>query len=156
MNNNGKKWYPPLGNGVKAASEGLVPKEGALQTGEVVKAGANGTGTEEKGEKCDIADGVAVGAIGGAAVGAVAVNGTSDHTDAQQSLDNHQVQDGLSTSPNQDDGTGGIENGVGGMAVSPPPTASTAPGRPEGDIVFDHKPSKGEMEEARLSMDVKR
>lgn len=39
-------WIPPAGNGIKAAVEGYVPKEGAVKSGEIVKAGEEGKETK--------------------------------------------------------------------------------------------------------------
>jgi hypothetical protein len=38
LNLQGEKWYPPLGNGIKAAMDGLVPRKGSVVSGDVVKA----------------------------------------------------------------------------------------------------------------------
>ncbi|OXC68142.1 pleiotropic drug resistance protein [Cryptococcus neoformans] len=40
-------WIPPAGNGIKAAVEGYVPKEGTVKSGEIVKAGEEGEKTEK-------------------------------------------------------------------------------------------------------------
>jgi hypothetical protein len=36
------------------------------------------------------------------------------------------------------------------------PAVKTAAGAPEGDVVFDHKPSQSELKEVRDSLDIKR
>jgi len=36
------------------------------------------------------------------------------------------------------------------------PAVKTAAGAPEGDVVFDHKPSDTELKEVRDSLDIKR
>lgn len=36
------------------------------------------------------------------------------------------------------------------------PAVKTAAGAPEGEVVFDHKPSDSELEQVRDSLDVKR
>lgn len=53
-----------------------------------------------------------------------------------------------------------LSNDVKGLAISgdmiEPPVAKTAAGAPEGDVVFDHKPSESELEEVRHSLDASR
>lgn len=50
-----------------------------------------------------------------------------------------------------------LSNGVNGLAISGDvpdvPTAKTIAGAPEGEVVFDHKPSETELQEARDSLD---
>lgn len=36
------------------------------------------------------------------------------------------------------------------------PAVKTAAGAPEGDVVFDHKPSQSELKEVRGNLDIKR
>lgn len=35
MDDEGKRWYPPSGNGILAASQGVYPKKGAVTSGDV-------------------------------------------------------------------------------------------------------------------------
>jgi hypothetical protein len=53
-----------------------------------------------------------------------------------------------------------LSKGVNGLAISGdvihPSAVKTAAGAPEGDVVFDHKPSESELEEVRHSLDVSR
>lgn len=63
-----------------------------------------------------------------------------------------------STEPNGD--TDDLSKGVNGLAISGDstvvPTTETAAGAPEGDVVFDHKPTESELKEVRDSLDVSR
>lgn len=54
-------WIPPAGNGIKAAVEGYVPKEGTVKSGEIVKAGEKNEKSEKtgKGAAATSANGVA-------------------------------------------------------------------------------------------------
>ena len=145
-----------------------------MQTGEVVKMG-NGTADEvEKPSGRDASMGVAAVAAGGAAVvaggAAVAAGGAGAGADSEKRIaagpdvEKQQVSDGpqimeteapTQSHPGTQDQavTGGVEQGVSELALSPPPTASTAPGKPEGDVVFDHAPSQGEIRQAKESLD---
>jgi len=163
LDHEGKIWYPPLGNGVKAAWEGLVPKPGALQTGEVVKVDGNGSaGNRDQRAAEGVAAGAAAGATAGVAAAAVVGESNEPNTEAQQIVKDHQAQEavvekrtdeGVSKGEQGEDGIGGIQQGMSEVAVAPPPAIGTAPGPPEGDVVFDHAPSKSEIKEARASMD---
>jgi hypothetical protein len=63
-----------------------------------------------------------------------------------------------STEPNGD--ADDLSKGVNGLAISGDkpsvPTTETAAGAPEGDVVFDHKPTESELKEVRDSLDVSR
>jgi len=153
-----------------------VPKPGALQTGEVVRAeelGNTGNG-DHKVEK-DVAEGVAGGAAVGAGAGAAIEGGTRERSEAEQIVEAHQAVDerqGIQEESEngqrnandwqvldgnqEENGTAGIEKGISEVAISEPPTATTAPGPPTGGVVFDHAPTKGEMKEVRESMETRR
>lgn len=52
-----------------------------------------------------------------------------------------------------------LSDGVEGLSVADGEDVAavkTAAGAPEGDVVFDHKPSETELKEVRDSLDVKR
>jgi hypothetical protein len=60
--------------------------------------------------------------------------------------------------PTQSNGDS-LSNGVEGLSVNDGedvPAVKTAAGAPEGDVVFDHKPSETELKEVRDSLDIKR
>lgn len=49
----GKRWYPPTGNGILAASQGIYPRKGSVATGDVTTDPAEGikVSAPDEGEK---------------------------------------------------------------------------------------------------------
>ncbi|ORY34576.1 CRAL-TRIO domain-containing protein [Naematelia encephala] len=137
VDNEGKKWYPPLGNGIKAASEGLVPKQGAISTGQVAKANGDSSSAGEGGRTEEVA------AAGTGASVAATYAAEQKHIEAE----------GKAAEPSPQDSTADeVADGVGAMDIA---AAPTKPGAPTGDVVFDHPPSKSEQKEARASMEAR-
>lgn len=135
----GKPWVPPLGNGIKAAVDGLEPVEGAVATGQVKANGANGVN-------------------GAAAAVPVAP------TESQKIASEHRKEEAEGTCTHGD-GTAAVVNGVAGLSLAngngngngngvvaasvEPPATETKPGAPVGEAVFDHPPNKEEKEAAK-------
>ncbi|KAK8849803.1 hypothetical protein IAR55_005139 [Kwoniella newhampshirensis] len=138
VNDKGEKWYPPAGNGIKAALEGLVPAPGAVATGHVIKSGENSPTTDEE-KPSSAAEGAAAAVTAGAASAA-----TTEKTEQE-----HHLQSTAAT--DEKTGSTGVEEGMKRMSLNR--ALTTAPGAPEGDVVFDHPPSAGEKAEVRQSLD---
>ncbi|WWD20434.1 hypothetical protein CI109_104910 [Kwoniella shandongensis] len=139
VNDKGEKWVPPAGNGIKAAVDGLVPAPGAVATGHVVESGKNTPqGDEEKSSS------VGGGAAAAVATGAAAAGATETQT-LTTGVENHTDKAAVTNEQN------GIEEGLKRMSLNR--ALTTAPGAPEGDVVFDHPPSAGEKAVARESLD---
>ncbi|RSH93066.1 hypothetical protein EHS25_007419 [Saitozyma podzolica] len=137
----GKPWVPPLGNGIKAAVDGLEPVEGAVATGQLKANGANGVN-------------------GAAAAVPVAP------TESQKIASEHRKEEAGAEAEGtctHGDGTAAVVNGVAGLslangnvngngvatALAEPPATETKPGAPLGEAVFDHPPNKEEKEAAK-------
>jgi hypothetical protein len=123
VDSEGRPWVPPLDNGIKAAVDGLMPKQAALATGEVEKAGpANGEASM-----------------------------AAETTEAQTIAAEHSHGADVPTNAKAEaEGTKRIENGVAGLSVNGGeeatttelPAVETKPGAPVGDSVFDHLPNE--------------
>lgn len=151
-----------------------MPKEGAIQSGKVVKVdSSNDSGNEGNHTAKGLEAGAAVGAAGG--IAAATVNGGGkESSEARKIVEEHQASPRTAEGIKGDtmtpavshrnstqaapvgNGTNGIENGLENLALAAPPAAATAPGAPAGDIVFDHAPSKTEIAEARQSIEGQR
>ncbi|ORX37550.1 CRAL-TRIO domain-containing protein [Kockovaella imperatae] len=128
VDKNDKAWIPPLGNGIQAAVDGLVPAEGATQTGEVVQKGDAQAGKSTSAEKKQDPTPAQLFAA-----------------EARRSMDPDRrdmpVVDGMNNMS--------ISGSTDSAGVPEPPSTTTKPGEPVGDgLVFDHEPSKDEVKEA--------
>ncbi|KAK4689874.1 hypothetical protein P7C73_g228, partial [Tremellales sp. Uapishka_1] len=110
LDNDGKACVPPLGNGAKAAAEGMGK--------------ASAAGDEEK---------------------ATAAQESETARDEKKATAAQEPETAATATP--------LENGMAELHVS---GLKTVPGPPEGDVVFDHKPSEKEIKIARESMDIQR
>ena len=160
--NEGNAWCPPLGNGIKAATDGLVPTKGATQIGHTTTAdapdaddGVTGSSGATAGEKRE----------NGAAAAAAVVSGDSKSTPAQELAEKVkaetaagqvQQQDDKDEDEDEDKTVNGLptemdkmklKNGI----VHEPPARLTEPGVPalDGQLVFDHPPSKTEIKQVQ-------
>ncbi|ODN87718.1 pleiotropic drug resistance protein [Cryptococcus wingfieldii CBS 7118] len=138
---------PPSGNGIKAALEGYVPRQGAVVSGDIVKASSSGSAAAAAGGVRNAQD-TAAGGHGTAVSSGAAPHGVTseeaeveDQTDAQKLAAEH----GTSTHTGAaGEGAGaGLEKDMEKLAVE------TAPGEPVGreEAAFDHKSSEKEIKE---------
>jgi hypothetical protein len=153
--------YPPLGNGVKAASEGLVPVPGAIATGQITntsslspdQSSTNGTDfgdqdlSRTRTPSQQIAD--THRQFGNDKSG---THTTEDVGGETVRAEKDQVNGGLAGQMAQTSLGGGSGGGGVGTAEEDLVT-ETKPGAPVGEVVFDHPPSHGELEEVRKSME---
>jgi len=139
VNDQGESWIPPLGNGIKAASDGLLPRKDATATGQ----------TTENVEEAVMPHG-------------------EDNLPPQlrsraSTMKSSKPAVGESEAPPTPsapaDGTTGLEAATENMSVATDsngvnvPEAETKPGPPVGELVFDHPPSKEEKQEAKAIME---
>lgn len=127
INDQGESWIPPLGNGIKAASDGLLPHKDAVTTGH----------TTENPDEAHLPHGEE--------------NLPSKLRSRANTLKS--PKDSSSpTTPNPATGETGLEGatqnlsvgGAGDEGETHTPESGTKPGPPAGDLVFDHPPSKEE------------
>jgi hypothetical protein len=139
LNLQGEKWYPPLGNGIKAAMDGLVPRKGSVVSGDVVKAD----------------DPEADTSIPGLAALASGSTSKEDQTAAERIVE--QTREGQTTESNGEangeSDEAALSNGLAKTKLEsgeagPVPAVETKPGGPVGDFVFDHPPTTPEINEA--------
>lgn len=138
MNDQGEPWIPPLGNGIKAAVEGLVPRKDSVASGDVIKADSDD----------------AKGSIPGAA--STLANGSEKEGKDSQSAAEKIVEEtreaSASKEKNEKDEKD-LVNGLNGTHLNngeklEVPAVDTKPGEPVGDLVFDHPPTTPEITEA--------
>jgi hypothetical protein len=145
-----------------AAAQGYYPRKGSVAPGDLttnieegIKVSAPDEGTPVPGvESRSNSDGnktakdVAAGKSRGGDIAShadkPAVNGSAGATSAS------------ATQVNGDELSNGVEKLSVADNVEEVPVAKTTAGAPEGDVVFDHKPSESELKEVRESLDVKR
>ncbi|WWC66048.1 uncharacterized protein I303_108670 [Kwoniella dejecticola CBS 10117] len=167
ISDSGEKIYPPSGNGIKAALEGLHPVKGAVATGQVEKIDnvdkvietppsiANtptDTPTPAQTPSTPAEDVVAAGASTKDATAPAPATGNEE----VKSKSNGEILEGAGSGANGAAVSGsesGLEEGVKRMSLNR--ALTTAPGAPEGEAVFDHPPSEGELKEARQSLEGK-
>ncbi|WVQ75770.1 hypothetical protein IAR50_005402 [Cryptococcus sp. DSM 104548] len=141
-NNEKQPFVPPSGNGIKAAVEGYVAREGAVVSGDIVKSSEQGANK---------ADETAAGGHGTAVSSGAATNGVlSSESEAEGRTDAQKLADAHGTTTHAGEGTAvGLEKDMEKLAVE------TAPGEPVGgeEAAFDHKPSEKEIQEARKSLE---
>lgn len=135
MTAEGETFYPPAGNGIAAAAAGILPKAGAVTSGETTTEPADSV--QPGGIKTPASFGGATGPAGTPAPSSP-VNGTSP------------ALVGASTANGESSDETGLEKAVEKLAVdaAEPPAVETKPGEPEGEVVFDHPPSEAEKVEA--------
>ncbi|WVQ95873.1 hypothetical protein IAU59_002972 [Kwoniella sp. CBS 9459] len=160
VNDQGEKWYPPSGNGIQAAVNGLHPAPGAVASGEVHKvsdpsASFNSTAVSSAGAQSKAAEAASEKQVGDDAPPPPAYEGASSSGAGLVTGDEKQVEkDQAPAAAVASTGAGsesGLEEGVKRMALNR--ALTTAPGAPEGEAVFDHPPSEGEKAEARQSLE---
>jgi hypothetical protein len=132
VNDQGEPWIPPLGNGIKAASDGLLPRKDAVATGQ----------TTENVEE------------------AVMPHGQDNLPPQLRSRASTMKSAKQPTTPAAPaDGTTGLVAATEKMSVGTDANgehvleAETKPGPPVGELVFDHPPSKEEKQEAKAIME---
>lgn len=153
VNDAGEKWYPPLGNGIKAAVDGLVPVKGATQTGEVVP-----HDSDEADEKfAKLAAAGPNGAVSDPAPDPSAAERIASETRADEAKksDEETLVNGLQGAKiSNGDAAGAGEVGgpaaldKDGSAAADVPAVETKAGEPVGEVAFDHPPSEGEIKAA--------
>ncbi|WRT69865.1 uncharacterized protein IL334_006856 [Kwoniella shivajii] len=144
INDQGEKIYPPSGNGIKAALEGLHPVKGAIASGQV--------------EKVDPSKNASVTPTSGTDQSTRSQTGNEteklSNVSEPQSTNTAVTADMTTTATtnvNSDSNTEGLEEGVKRLSLNR--ALTTVPGPPEGDAVFDHPPSEGEIAQARQSIE---
>ncbi|WWC73855.1 uncharacterized protein I206_107827 [Kwoniella pini CBS 10737] len=149
ISSSGEKIYPPSGNGIKAALEGLHPIKGAVATGQVEKIdnvdkviitppSIDNTPTESPAPTTP--------AISDAHENAVVEDSSKSNGNVKEGSDKTLINE-------QSNGTvdSSLEDGI--KRISLNRALTTAPGAPEGEAVFDHPPTEGEIKEARQSLE---
>lgn len=135
VDNEGKPWIPPLGNGIAAAASGFVPKPDANATGEMTKDPEAGSGPANKAEE-KVAAAAATGTVTGVAIAA------GEQTESQKIAEEQRAKEA-----EKDESTSaGVEKEMSDLKVEDGEIEAleTAPGAPKGEVVFDHPPSKAE------------
>ncbi|WVW87100.1 hypothetical protein I302_109157 [Kwoniella bestiolae CBS 10118] len=134
INEQGEKIYPPSGNGIKAAMEGLHPVQGAVATGQV-----------EKVDNLEVLKSPTPPTTTTPPAGdaAPAPNGAAEPTEKEGSE--------KTLTEENEPSSNGLEDGVKRMTLNR--ALTTVPGAPEGDAVFDHPPTESELREARQSLE---
>jgi hypothetical protein len=145
VDKDGKSWYPPSGNGIKAAVDGYAPRKGSVVTGDLAKIGSPNALPIDPSEAVTIP------------AGPKALEGISSDSSATE-------PSGAATIEKAE--TNGAASGEGANGEKPSDATaelvgsakrlslgerakSTAPGAPEGTAVFDHKPTEEEIETAQ-------
>ncbi|WWC92632.1 uncharacterized protein L201_007591 [Kwoniella dendrophila CBS 6074] len=164
INDKGEKIYPPSGNGIKAAVEGLHPVEGAVASGQVEKVDdvdavtktPPGINTPTSATPAATAAAATAGAT--ASVGAAAVASTKENPTDNGIEEKEGSEKTLTENPQQNGTASGggtevekLENGI--KRISLNRALTTAPGAPEGEAVFDHPPTESELREVRKSLE---
>ncbi|WWC95656.1 hypothetical protein V866_002521 [Kwoniella sp. B9012] len=139
IDDQGEKIYPPSGNGIKAAIEGLHPIKGAVATGQVEKVNDLSVLKQPTPPPASTPP-AADAAANGAAV--VASGETAEKEGSEKTLTEENTTNTTTV--------GGLEDGIKRMSLNR--ALTTAPGAPEGDAVFDHPPTQSELKEARQSL----
>ncbi|WVQ84793.1 hypothetical protein IAT38_006950 [Cryptococcus sp. DSM 104549] len=142
VDSQGAPWVPPLGNGIKAAVDGLVPAPGAVTSGHVVSSSASSVSGVNGVKDTTAAGGHGAAVATGAAASASATDDATEQTAAQKIA----AENATSTTGNATT----LEEDVAKLTVG----VDTVPGEPVGEGVFDHPPTKGEIQEAKKSLEV--
>lgn len=141
----GESFYPPSGNGIKAAVAGILPKAGAVTSGETTTDPSESIQPNGLKSPPSFADLATAGGVGGSVGKGVNGNGVGA---AGVDVKDTGLENGIEELKVADSDADALESEV--QTPTPtPPTADTAVGRPEGEVVFDHPPSKEEKEEVK-------
>ena len=146
----GESFYPPSGNGIAAAAAGILPKAGAVTSGDTTTEASDSV--QPGGIKTPASFGGATGPAGTPAPSSpvAATDAALSPAPAAAEVESGIEVDGAAAVKSTGNEETGLETGVAKLDMQEPPAVVTQPGKPEGEVVFDHPPTEAEIKEAEV------